>query len=349
MSKVQATNNNNQNSDTPTKKTQHSLLKDVLDLVFCAGGIYVCYIGYGIIQERIYKTTYGPAKEKFKHSLFLVFLQCVGNGLVGLISMLLSSAPRAKVPMKEFFYIGFTYIGAMFSTNYSLNYVSYPTQALAKSSKIIPVMLMRIFFVNQRYDIREYLNMLMTTTGIAVFMLFESPEKLADSKASSWIGIGLLALSLFLDGFTGPNQERVIEKYKPSTQQMMTYMNFFAVLLVGAALVVTQSLMPAIEFCQRFPEVLIEIVLFSLASAIGQNFVLHTVFRFNSLIVTTITTTRKFFTILASVLWFGHHLNLTQWLGVAMVFSGLGMDIVQKYYQRKQKHKDMIHSELKQK
>lgn len=73
--------------------------------------------------------------------------------------------------------------------------------------------------------------------------------------------------------------------------------------------------------------------------------------------------TRKFFTILASVVWFGHTLNSYQWLGcvplfvpcffttvydqstyrvlftsVVFVFSGLGIDILDKYHEKKAKH-----------
>ena len=56
-------------------------------------------------------------------------------------------------------------------------------------------------------------------------------------------------------------------------------------------------------------------MLFSVLSALGQNFILMTLYRFDSLVLTTITTTRKFFTILASVVWFGHSLGFWQWTG----------------------------------
>lgn len=43
------------------------------------------------------------------------------------------------------------------------------------------------------------------------------------------------------------------------------------------------------------------------------------------------TTTRKFFTILASVVFFGNVLTSQQWSGVALVFCGLGIEVVTKY------------------
>jgi UDP-galactose transporter B1 len=66
--------------------------------------------------------------------------------------------------------------------------------------------------------------------------------------------------------------------------------------------------------------------LFALTSAAGQLFIFHTIRTFDSLVLTTITTTRKFFTIVLSVVMFGHVLNGRQWGSVGLVFFGLVMD-----------------------
>lgn len=52
---------------------------------------------------------------------------------------------------------------------------------------------------------------------------------------------------------------------------------------------------------------------FSLAAAFGQNFIYYTISNFNPLVCTTITTTRKFFTIVCSVIIFGHAIGPKQW------------------------------------
>jgi drug/metabolite transporter (DMT)-like permease len=49
------------------------------------------------------------------------------------------------------------------------------------------------------------------------------------------------------------------------------------------------------------------------------------------------SSTRKFFTILLSVLLYGHSLQALQWTGVALVFFGLGFDIYAKYAESGQK------------
>ena len=40
----------------------------------------------------------------------------------------------------------------------------------------------------------------------------------------------------------------------------------------------------------------------------------------------TVTVTRKMLTMILSVVWFGHSLSLMQWLGVGLVFGGIGVE-----------------------
>ena len=47
---------------------------------------------------------------------------------------------------------------------------------------------------------------------------------------------------------------------------------------------------------------------------------------FGSLLLVTVTVTRKMLTMIISVLWFGHSLSGMQWLGVGLVFGGIGVE-----------------------
>jgi UDP-galactose transporter B1 len=93
----------------------------------------------------------------------------------------------------------------------------------------------------------------------------------------------------------------------------------------------------AVKFLQEHPLAAWDILLFCLCGAVGQNFIFLTISRFGALTNTTITTTRKFVSILVSSVWNGNHLSLQQWAGVAMVFSGLSYQIYLKWT-RKSSH-----------
>ena len=47
---------------------------------------------------------------------------------------------------------------------------------------------------------------------------------------------------------------------------------------------------------------------------------------FGSLLLVTVTVTRKMFTMIISVVWFGHVLTKGQYLGVGLVFGGIGIE-----------------------
>lgn len=66
--------------------------------------------------------------------------------------------------------------------------------------------------------------------------------------------------------------------------------------------------------------------MFSLLSAVGQLFIFYSLLVFDSLVCTTITTIRKFLTIVISVAFHGNVLSVTQWGSVAMVFGAVAYD-----------------------
>ncbi|KRZ79800.1 Solute carrier family 35 member B1 [Trichinella papuae] len=60
-----------------------------LKLIVCILGIFVCYFYYGIIQEKITRSKYGPDKTPFTFALSLVCIQCVVNAMFVKICKLL--------------------------------------------------------------------------------------------------------------------------------------------------------------------------------------------------------------------------------------------------------------------
>ena len=54
--------------------------------------------------------------------------------------------------------------------------------------------------------------------------------------------------------------------------------------------------------------------------------IVYTLSTFSSLLLVTITVTRKMLTMILSVVWFGHTLGKGQWMGVALVFGGIGAE-----------------------
>lgn len=76
------------------------------------------------------------------------------------------------------------------------------------------------------------------------------------------------------------------------------------------------------------PRVLGQLLLFGLTSALGQVFIYITLTQYDSLVVTTVTTLRKFVTILLSVYYYGHSVTISQVIAICLVFGAAAADVV---------------------
>ncbi|KKK16295.1 hypothetical protein P175DRAFT_0221448 [Aspergillus ochraceoroseus IBT 24754] len=252
----------------------------------------------------------------------------------------------------------------------SLAHIDYLTFILAKSCKLLPVMFLHLTIFRKRYPLYKYGVVLLVTLGVATFTLHHpgTSKKVAASAAkgqsgsSAW-GIFLLSINLLLDGLTNTTQDHVFSSPQIYTRftgpQMMVAQNVLSTLLTSVYLVVMphlsatgilHALLPipippstetelttAISFLSRHPEVLKNVLGFAACGAVGQLFIFYTLSRFSSLLLVTVTVTRKMLTMLLSVFWFGHSLSSGQWLGIGLVFGGIGAEAIVQRQEKKAK------------
>lgn len=246
----------------------------------------------------------------------------------------------------------------------SLAHIDYLTFILAKSCKLLPVMFLHLTIFRKTYPLYKYGVVLLVTLGVATFTLHHpgTSKKVAASAAknqsgSSLYGIFLLSINLLLDGLTNTTQDHVFSSPQIYTRftgpQMMVAQNILSTILTTTYLLVMphlsstgalHALLPipippstetelasAVSFLSRHPEVMKNVLGFAACGAIGQLFIFYTLSRFSSLLLVTVTVTRKMLTMLLSVFWFGHTLSAGQWLGIGLVFGGIGAEaVVQK-------------------
>jgi UDP-galactose transporter B1 len=280
----------------------------------------------------------------------------------------------------------------MTASNEALGYVSYPTAVLAKSSKLIPTMIVGSWMEQKSFKLQEWFSALLITGGIAIFNISRLSKnhlnQSDDSDSDSIFGIFLLILSLAMDGLLASCQDSLKKtkqgKYRiPSALESMLWVNAYAILFMlplsiyngqfanGCKLLSMGLLQPKTKqtvahtpksssfwitfqkrifsakvFCGRkklemqstsrhsnsTPYSLSwAIILLNLTAAAGQIFIFFTIALFSPLTCTTITTTRKFCTILLSVWKYGHVVTPLQWIAIGMVFGGLYLAILSKF------------------
>lgn len=191
-------------------------------------------------------------------------------------------------------------------------------------------MLARVLYLGKHYHWLKYVCVVAMAAGIAIFQLSRIKPRAVDDDGAdlfnTLIGYGLLFASLSFDALTGPRQEELQAKVQTSSVLFMAMQNVWAVLIAGLAAVTLGQAVPGLQYLVDHPDLWVATALFAVSSAVGQLFIFYTVMNFDSLVLTTVTTTRKFFTLLVSVLAHGHPMSTTQWSAVFVVFGAIIAD-----------------------
>mmetsp|Transcript_4159 Transcript_4159/g.8122 ORF Transcript_4159/g.8122 Transcript_4159/m.8122 type:complete len:379 (-) Transcript_4159:215-1351(-) len=289
-----------------------------------ASSIFVCLCTYGYVQERIMTRPWGPNNDEYiTNSMFLVMCNRLTSMAVALsvITFKKGESISPTAPMKSYMVISFANCMATTCQYEALRYVSFPTQTLGKTAKMIPVMIWGTCLIGKTYKLKDYLVAATVSGGCALFILTGSVTSSAArhaDKTTSLMGVFMMVGYLAFDGLTSSWQERLFKKSNTSTWNQMLYVGILSTVttLVGQA--GARTAIPGWD-----PLLYSYIMALSLSAAIGQIFILITIKEFGALLFATIMTTRQFLSILLSCILFLHPLSLGQWAGTSLVFGAL--------------------------
>ncbi|XP_072801006.1 adenosine 3'-phospho 5'-phosphosulfate transporter 1 isoform X3 [Vicugna pacos] len=305
--------------------TETSPTWQALKLLFCAAGLQVSYLTWGVLQERVMTRSYGATAtspgERFSDSQFLVLMNRVLALIVAGLYCILCKQPRHGAPMYRYSFASLSNVLSSWCQYEALKFVSFPTQVLAKASKVIPVMLMGKLVSRRSYEHWEYLTAGLISIGVSMFLLSSGPEP-HSSPATTLSGLILLAGYIAFDSFTS-NWQDALFAYKMSSVQMMFGVNLFSCLFTVGSLLEQGALLEGIRFMGRYGEFAAHTLLLSICSACGQLFIFYTIGQFGAAVFTIIMTLRQAFAILLSCLLYGHTVTVVGGLGVAVVFAAL--------------------------
>eukprot|EP00567_Pseudictyota_dubia_P009435 CAMPEP_0197441570 /NCGR_PEP_ID=MMETSP1175-20131217/7817_1 /TAXON_ID=1003142 /ORGANISM="Triceratium dubium, Strain CCMP147" /LENGTH=441 /DNA_ID=CAMNT_0042971873 /DNA_START=558 /DNA_END=1882 /DNA_ORIENTATION=- len=236
-------------------------------LALCAFGVFACYLLYGLIQERCMSRDSvmgaGPV------SSFLVLSQTVTNTMVAFVwtwvdAHLKQSKKRvvasaggsigvqrwSELNHRLFFLTSFCYFAAMASSNEALRWVSYPVAVLAKSSKLIPTMMMGVLVDRQCFSGSQWAGAALITSGIVAFNWSRMTEQKDEGgRGDSPFGLALLFLSLVMDGLLASCQgmlkrgnagtdeisKNSVKTRPPNAIETMLFVNLYACLFLFPA------------------------------------------------------------------------------------------------------------------
>lgn len=142
--------------------------------VFCAMGLHISFCIWGLLQERMLTHSYDG--EFFVYSYGLVLMNRLGGLLLSGYLMYHFQVRWVTSPLWEFSFPSVANMLSSWCQYEALKYVSFPTQMLAKSFKIVPIMLMGKFMNDKNYESYEY--MCAATIGFGIYLFISSSENL---------------------------------------------------------------------------------------------------------------------------------------------------------------------------
>jgi len=307
--------------ETSTK----SKARDIFWLVLCFVGIMFSFVLYGLLLE------YATSGGKKLHELSFLFVTSALYTTTAAAGRYVRDETPTSIPPARFAVLGFTSMGSTFCSVRSLRYVIYPIQVLAKSCKPVPVMIIGAM-MGKKYPLRKYINVFLIVTGVAMFTGGgsngkKSNQEIDSASPSQIFGVILLFISLCFDGGTGAYEDKLMSVHSVGPFDLMYNIQLGKTILAGIGLLVLNQVHLFMQMCQDMGFLLVAL---GFSGALGQVFIFVTIAKFGALTCSIIGLARKVVTLVASIYFYGHHLNPLQFVGLMICILSMVMEFVFK-------------------
>lgn len=210
-----------------------------------------------------------------------------------------------------------TYMLAIYLTN-------FPIVMLVKSCNIVSVVVVGVFCSRVRdkslaLGPKKIFVAAMVSIGIILYN-FGGDQKHKE-KATDPLGLVLLFISLVADGFLPDYQAVIKSEYNPRPLEMFEHINKWVTILSFFYATISGNFVSNIHFVQKHPQLGYDMILLSCLTTLGQIFVYRMIKQFKQHIVPFVITTRKIFTVVISIIVYGHNTTLFQILAIIVIFG----------------------------
>jgi UDP-galactose transporter B1 len=276
---------------------------------------------YGIVLEYV---TSGGRKL---HEISFLFVTTTIYALTAFFARNIFNEKPTDISKYKMLILSLTSIASTFTSVRSLRYVIYPVQVLFKSCKPVPVMIFGTI-LGKKYPLRKYVNVIIITTGVALFMGGgSSTRKPGGGSDTTLIGGLMLSVSLCFDGATGAYEDKLMAQDSVEPFDLMYNIQFGKSIVSFCILMATNGLQ---QFIHTISTGGIKLVILGLTGALGQVFVFVTISKFGALNCALIGLFRKILSLLLSFILYGHQLNAFQIVGLTLSLAAMIANFYEK-------------------
>ena len=338
---------NLRSSETTANEASHDvqgMRKDVLwgfrpnsrsfKFAFAAGGIIVSYMVHGYFQEDLFSYRSPEDGSKFRYAWLMQLLESGSNTIIG-ITIRTIFGGETNVPLKSFFFVGTAQLFAKTFTNLSLAAgLSFPICTLAKSAKMVPVMIGQLAVGGSSFCWKDYAVAAAIVSGTVILSLGDSSSNRKHSgehtsvSDTTFLGIACIFFALSMDGVTAGLQTELKMNMRNAgkslkTNDFLLWVNFFMAASAFVIALAGGDWTYGWEFLSQNPHVLHMVMISCFCSVVGQTFIFFMIANFDPLACTTVTTSRKIMSVLWSIATKGHSVSGRGAFGIALAVLGL--------------------------
>ncbi|KAK6743725.1 hypothetical protein RB195_010804 [Necator americanus] len=285
-----------------------------LQFTLLSSAIFVFYVGYGYMQELIFKL---PGMKPF--GMYLTLVQFIIYTICGWAEGTMYHETKRKIPLKIYCLLAFFTVATMGLSNASVGYLNYPTQVIFKCCKLIPVLIGGIIIQGKRYGCIDVTAAILMSVGLIMFTL-------ADSKVSPNFdsrGYIMIIGALLADAVIGNIQEKNMRKYGGSSNEMVLYSYSIGSVYIFVITIGTGEFFSAFTFFLENPWKTYGYgLIFGFLGYLGVNVVVTLIKVCGALVAVTVTTLRKALTIVLSFILFSKPFTADYlWAGLIILLA----------------------------
>jgi len=278
-------------------------------LAFCTLGMITTLALYGLVLE------YATSGGRKLHEVSFVFVTTSIYAITAFVAREFFQEKPTNISKYQMLILSLTSIASTITSVRSLRYVIYPVQVLFKSCKPVPVMIFGTI-LGKKYPLRKYVNVIIITTGVALFMgAGSSTRKPGGGSETTLMGGLLLSVSLCFDGATGAYEDKLMAVHNVEPFDLMYNIQLGKSVISFCTLVATNGLATFIDTIYNGG---FSLIILGLTGALGQVFVFVTISKFGALNCALIGLARKILSLLLSFVLYGHTLNAFQTVGLTL-------------------------------
>lgn len=326
--------------------------------------LYVFYLFGGLFNEKLTKTEYEYLDEnnniqilKFKYPSISLCFPSILSFAISYFMLNKMKKTESPISFHDKSIIGILYIISSFSSQTALIYLDFIVKTIGKSCKSASIMfiyflntipfcnkLLKRLLNNNKLSgdkntpilLKDIIKVLMTTTSVILFNLSSDSKKTQtkNENGSSYFGISILILSLFVDGLLSLKESMIknnilSEKKYEGYDNMLSweYMNIFSFFTFSFSFCQIIFNLFFGNYAHIFKIIftnsilLKDLILYAVFDVLGQSVLYIFLGKYGPLALSMVTSVRKILSISISILYFGKSISFSQSISLFLATS----------------------------